>query len=143
MHPPPGIKAPFASVCTVERLSVLPIEAHDLGPDITEQAVLVAQIAIATKGHPAPLDADYTMEHEMAFGYLGQHGIAHLRMVAALQQRLVAPVFQEGAHTASTQGKSGCMSFVQLLYNKWQEHIIGHLDGLYLVMVLWHSTAAS
>ena len=143
MRPPPGIETPFKSIRTIDFFSVLPIKAHGLGPDITQQAVLVAQIAIATKGHPAPLDADYTMEHEKAFGYLGQHGIAHLRMVAALQQRLVAPVFQEGAHTASTQGKSGCMPFVQLLYDKGQEHIIGHLDGLYLVMVLWHSTAAS
>ena len=67
MHPPPGIKAPFASVCTVERLSVLPIEAHGLGPDITQQAVLVAQIAIATKGHLITIDTNNAMKDEMAF----------------------------------------------------------------------------
>lgn len=67
MHPPPGIKAPFASVCTVERLSALPIKAHGLGPDITQQAVLVAQIAIATKGHLITIDTNNAMKDEMAF----------------------------------------------------------------------------
>ena len=111
--PKAGVSFPLPAVQCLQFLSVFSVESHRLCFDVTQFAVLHANVSVAAQGDVVAFYLYDAMKHEAFVGQFRQHGLPQLRVGALSQHGAVAVVFQEGPHADAAQTQRHRLTLIE------------------------------